>query len=375
MKQVLDLLNFKITRFQLISFLIIENSIVAVLLGDKKYSLISHAVLVLFLLIYFFIAPKRKQDFHLFIFLASVLLAGLFFHFLAYRDYSLLYLFTTPQSLLIGYVFFLYFKKLPVKLIFYFNFVLFCLYILVFTSDGNAEHFLRTTYVTLLCHFWFLISVKDYIETKKLSILPTVLFLFLSIISYSRIGIGVSGLVLIIHLIQLLKKNAILFVLVPSLITLSLLFFFVLFDLTDIPAFQRFAERGLDSGRYEFWSWYLSTIDLKSFLVGNDQNFVWKQLSIILDNPDAHYTLHNSFLQFHSFIGVFGVIILLIYFTSAFKWFLVNKNVVLLIIFLGYMGIAFFSTIMLPQRYDYVFFCTLFLFATRVPLLNYKNER
>ncbi|MGD1945404.1 MAG: O-antigen ligase family protein [Croceivirga sp.] len=199
-----------------------------------------------------------------------------------------------------------------------------------------------------------------------MDITPTVFFFFLSVVSYSRIGIGVCLFVFFVFLLRYFRKSITRFLLVSVILMTLLSFFFVFFDLTDIPAFQRFLDRGLGTGRYELWEWYIKELNLTRFFVGYDQFYVWENLWRMLKNPDPNikfvkYTMHNSYLQFHALIGFFGLLIFAMFFVNAFKWILLKRDGVLASIFLSYLGLAFFSTIMLPQRYDYVFFTVLFL--------------
>ncbi|MEM9363421.1 MAG: O-antigen ligase family protein [Bacteroidota bacterium] len=343
-----------------LSFLLVENSIIAVLLADRQYSIISHSLL--FLLLFVFSLKKKLLHFTSFVTIFIIVTFGLAFHYYVYRDYTLLYMLAVPQSIIIGYIFFLNLKSLPLKFIFYFNCFLFIAYIFLFTEEGgNTEFLRRTTYTTILCHFWFFLAVKDFIHKKRVDLLPTIFFFLLSVVSYSRIGIGISLFVFFVYLFRYFQKNLKRFLLVAILLVLSLSLFFIFFDINDVPAFQRFSSRGLGTGRYELWEWYINDLDDTKFLVGYDQFYVWDNLSRMLKNPDVKYTMHNSYLQFHALIGVFGLIVFVIFFLNFLKWILINKSSVMASIFLSYFGIAFFSTIMLPQRYDYVFFSVLFL--------------
>ncbi|MCV6629719.1 MAG: hypothetical protein OIF50_07655 [Flavobacteriaceae bacterium] len=364
----------KINLFSVISFLIVENSIIAVMLSDKSYSLVSHAILFVFLLSFLFVKKININYFKYFIGTFLFLSLGIFIHFIHYRDYTFLYLFTIPQSLLIGFVFFLNFKNFPSRFLFYFNLVLFLLFVFIFTEDGNTETFKRTTYTTILCHFWFLEVFQQYLKHKKVGLLSTYCFFIISVVSYSRIGISVSLLVLVASQFTNIRKNIKKFVTLSIIGAIIVLLFVILFDFKDVPAFERFQRRGLGTGRYEFWEWYITKQNIKEFLIGSDQFEVWSNLNRILKNPDPKYTLHNSFLQFHSFVGAFAIVIFLMFFTSAFMWFRKNRDLVLFTVFIGYMGIAFFSTIMLPQRYDYVFFALLFLFKFNRSRTSYLNN-
>lgn len=346
-------------------FLLVENSFVAVLLGDRQYSIITHSLI--FLLLIFFSLRRKLLLFPSFLAVLFIVVLGLALHYYVYSDYSLLYMLAVPQSVIIGYIFFLNFKSLPLKNIFYFNCILFIVYIFLFTQEGgNTEFLRRTTYTTILCHFWFLLAIKDFYYKNYVDITPTVFFFFLSVVSYSRIGIGVCLFVFFVFLLRYFRKSITRFLLVSVILMTLLSFFFVFFDLTDIPAFQRFLDRGLGTGRYELWEWYIKELNLTRFFVGYDQFYVWENLWRMLKNPDPNikfvkYTMHNSYLQFHALIGFFGLLIFAMFFVNAFKWILLKRDGVLASIFLSYLGLAFFSTIMLPQRYDYVFFTVLFL--------------
>jgi hypothetical protein len=199
-----------------------------------------------------------------------------------------------------------------------------------------------------------LLHFIEYTNNKKLSIIPTFLFLIISIWAKGRAGIICSILYFLYIIFNYFISNKnILYKLFLLIICLVVFYFFVK-NISLDEYFYRLQNEGIDYGddaRYNMVSYYLNKINLFTLITGynyfNDSYFVFWN-----NNP------HNSFIRLHSCIGLFFLPFVLFIFIRL-KHYLKRNSffcvALSLLLFRGWIDTFFFL-----GRYDFLIFIFLF---------------
>jgi hypothetical protein len=213
-----------------------------------------------------------------------------------------------------------------------------------------------------------LLHYIEYTNNKNPSLFPSALLVIISLWAMGRTGIVVSlgyfSVVLCIR-INLLSTKIKYFTIC---ILVCIIVFFVHYFFNDLEilfnnSFDAFFRKGVDYGedpRSDMFNHYLSKIDFLNFFVGYDYM------------KDAYYKTwefnpHNSFIRFHSLLGVFFFIsmCLITYrlvnlFRRFFLFFIIIISLLVrawidVILFFGYYDFIFFSLLMYQSRFYYLF--------------------
>jgi len=214
---------------------------------------------------------------------------------------------------------------------------------------------------------WLLAVFKNHLLGASFDVKLLLVVSVVSVLSYSRsamLSIALVYLSLYIRCFISGKYNLLkLSFLVLSPFT-ALAFIASYYDLIiNNEAVARIDERGLDSGRYAFWLWYLIEQDLKSILFGSNTYEVWEQLDTLFFKDNGRHTLHNSFLQLHIHGGIIAVLFSLVMMLKLFRAAKGYEYIVMLSVLFVVMSKIFFDTVLFPQRFDFLFFALYFVIA------------
>jgi hypothetical protein len=213
----------------------------------------------------------------------------------------------------------------------YFSYLVICAYFIFrFFSAGTLDNifvFFSHNYVSLILTYNLLfLHYIQFSKTNKLSLLPAILYLFISILAVGRSGIilSFSYLVFVISYnfikISLYKKITIL--------TLSIIFISIV-SLPDIDfklLSPRIASMGIryeDDIRKQLLNAYISNIDYISILFGMNINNI-PLISQFDNNP------HNSFIVLHAATGFLFFPLVIIIIVKYFSY-IIRKNIVFII--------------------------------------------
>lgn len=186
----------------------------------------------------------------------------------------------------------------------------------------DTENILSSS-TNYIAYFAMLYSLPLYIareeENKKVSFLPAVICLLLSVKAVGRGGIIMAfvlcGVLLLSNGIEIKKTKRHVLNMIVCIVALIGGAVIITYRGYLMTAFSRFIKRGLDTPRYGGWKEYFELISQpRYFLFGAPL----KETEIIM--PRMGGSLHNSYLQMHAcggilyFILIFTCMILLVYF-------------------------------------------------------------
>ena len=200
--------------------------------------------------------------------------------------------------------------------------------------------------------FWSVFALFHLkITYKKILIIIPILSLIISIFLIGRTSIAVNFVLLLVAIYFKFKNKGILPFLIASIIFLFLIVYILQQYGTFLITDTNLGE-GLDTPRWKLWHEYIGEINLGTFFVGVD---VTKNPFIHLykDNP------HNSFLKFHSRVGIGSIYFLVLYIISFFKY-LRNKEYYILGLLMVLTTRAFFDSDILIGKFDFIFFILTF---------------
>lgn len=289
---------------------------------------------------------------------------GLMTHYLMYADFSMPYIITGLSSVVIGAAIASNVDEFPAKSLFYSAAVLIFSFVLLFTELGSTDYLNRTYYTVPMVLIWLVYGIKEYQANGRISLAPVIVFLFIAVLTFSRSSMAVAGLMVITYMIVHFRVR---YVLYGAVFILAVMISFdaaaLNLDVLAAPI-ERFMERGLDSGRYEFWNWYVSNVDARVLTTGEDQFVIWDYLETLFQDNGRH-TLHNSYMQLHAITGMWGIFLM-----SVWLWIwtvfvsrepLKGGLIMLVLVFLAFFNKSFFDTTIFIQRYDYLFFAYFFV--------------
>ncbi|MDA9551194.1 hypothetical protein N9R47_04520 [Flavobacteriaceae bacterium] len=196
-----------------------------------------------------------------------------------------------------------------------------------------------------------------HINHKKLFILIPLIAFLISIFLIGRSSLGVLLILLLITIIFYLKR-------LPKFISVLffiLLIYFIIYLSNNIQIIELylqtgFSKKGIDTQRYDIWESYFHNISIVEIFFGRDP------FSVNLINM-YDGVLHNSFLKFHSRMGISVLIFLGIFIRSIIKY--INRNqYYLLFLILLLSSRLFFDSMNFISPLDFIFF-TLMLYPLR----------
>ncbi|UUO13754.1 hypothetical protein [Dolichospermum heterosporum] len=223
----------------------------------------------------------------------------------------------------------------------------------------------RNTVSWLLIVYSAIIYIVSDKARLKIPVLPAIMTVIFSVMSYGRSGI-ISSFILLIGILLLTfyenKKNAKFYIFITFI---GILFMFFLINRSDIVNtiydisryFNRLETRGLSDrdGREYILSNYIIQMNMTRFLFGTDPRY---DLSII--NFKLNY--HNSFINLHAYSGMAGIIFVFLMLRAVVKLF--NRNKLLWLILITLILRSFTDNLLfVTQQYDFiVYYITIYAF-------------
>lgn len=201
----------------------------------------------------------------------------------------------------------------------------------------------------------FLLFMASIIADKTNNKLPDWMIyttVIVCIMAVGRGGIIASLLILVLHVLYKVhtekyytKKITKIVVLLIGIVSVVILFT-IFQDYIIEKFFPRFGHTGIESRsstravskRLLMWSMYIDTCfhSLKMILLGANPYPITFRVNDILD-----FNLHNSYLMLHTFYGIIGIIVMLVYTIKFIRNFWNAKNGEIVIIFIGFLVRAF----------------------------------
>ena len=330
---------------------------------------VSYAVTLVLMIIIGNDLKVSKKESHQLLIVFLFFLLPIIFHFIYYRDYSWFYLIHYVLSIVSGMYLARRFFYINFKFLLYVVSAIIIIYILFLSESGNSEYVNRTYYMVPILVIWLLAVFKDHLLSRKFDVGLLFVVTVISVLSFSRsamLSIAVVYLALYISKLVSGKYD----VLRLSFLLLTPFVFLIIFALyRDVfinnDAVVRIGERGLDSGRYAFWLWYVIGLDVKSIFLGANTYEIWEQLDTLFFKDNGRHTLHNSFLQLHIHGGIFAVVFALTMMSQLVRAAKGIESIIVLSVLFVFMSKVFFDTVLFPQRFDFLFFSLYFV------VLNY----
>ncbi|QYX29903.1 O-antigen ligase family protein [Sphaerospermopsis torques-reginae] len=224
-------------------------------------------------------------------------------------------------------------------------------------SSRNTVSWLLMVYSVII----YIVSDKARLKTQ---VLPAVMTVIFSVMSYGRSGI-ICSFILLIGILLLTfyenRKNTKFYIFMTFL---GILFMFFLSNGGDIGNtiydishyFYRLETKGLSDsdGREYIWNTYISQMNMTRFLFGTNPEY---DSSVISFNSNYH----NSFIAFHASFGIASIIFMFLMLGAMVK--LLNRNKLLLLILITFTFRAFTDSILFLGTYDFlVYYVTAFTF-------------
>jgi hypothetical protein len=215
-----------------------------------------------------------------------------------------------------------------------------------------------------------LLHFIEYTNNKKLSFLPVLLFVVISVWAVGRAGIICAISYLLYSIYRYFLDYKIVFLKLYPLFFAFILFYFAAKNISLSDYFYRIQGEGIDYAsdvRSDMLINYLKNIDFLTFLFGyNYYNDAFYKLFNM--NP------HNSYIRLHSYIGflffpfIFFILYRLINYMKNNTFFFVA---LILLLFRGWIDIFFFIGI-----YDFlVFILLLYNYESKYISFNYENHQ
>ncbi|WP_149276977.1 hypothetical protein [Pareuzebyella sediminis] len=183
-----------------------------------------------------------------------------------------------------------------------------------------------------------------------LPLFPAIIALVLSFFLVGRTSLIVSSILLmVVFYYKFIERPRILFI--AMCIFIGLCYFLWLTLGTDIITNTNL-DSGLDTPRWELWQIYWENLNFLNLLTGVDVTHL-PMYNEFGGNP------HNSFIKFHSRVGIGCFFLVALYFVSAYKYLKKKNNYILWLLILLTMR-AFFDSDILIGNFDFIFFIVTF---------------
>ena len=239
-------------------------------------------------------------------------------------------------------------------------FYILCFYILYYYVVNQTFSSIFTgmssNYVSVIVlPYIILISAIEYKQKESLSLLPFLIAFLIIILSLSRSGILCMLLLLLVsqykHFLSysLEKKILILFIFIASC------FFYIMYNNDDFLSYiynmdfvSKFEEKGMSlDGRQYLMEEYLRNINLKTLFTG----YNYEKNNLFLRYG---FNAHNSYINFHSKIGIFSLVVLLFTMLVMIKIF--RRKILIFFLFITFLMRAYTDTFLFVGIYDFLFF-------------------
>lgn len=362
--------------FNIVVFSNIIFTIVSVLFGMALLGTASYAITLVLIIVMGNDLKIYKQEYLRLLILFFLFLLPIICHLIIHRDYSWFYLIHYVLSIFAGLYVSRRFFYINFNLLLYIVSLIFTVYILFFSDTGNSEFVNRTYYMVPILIIWLLAVFKEHLLGNDFDVKLLFCVTVISVLSFSRSAMLSIALVYLSIYVNNLMKGKYSFIRLSFLVLtpfVALVIFASYYNVfLNNEAVARIGERGLDSGRYAFWLWYLINQDFKSLIFGSNTYEVWQQLDLLFFKDNGRHTLHNSFLQLHIHGGLVAVIfslVMMLRLVTAAKG---KECIVILSVLFVFMSKVFFDTVLFPQRFDFLFFALYFVVLNHLALSKNK---
>lgn len=215
------------------------------------------------------------------------------------------------------------------------------------------ENFSRNIPGYFLVVFTIFYLFISHINNKKFSLFIPIIAFIISIFLIGRSSLGVLLVLLLISILYYLKR-------ISKFLAFSL-FILLMFIVENLAANIEivklyletgFAKKGLESSRYDIWVSYFHNFTFIDFILGRDPHSVF-----IINMHDGN--LHNSFMKFHSRMGIGFFIFMMYYFKSIYKYIIFKEYYLFFILILLSIRL-FFDSMNFISQFDFIFFSLMF---------------
>lgn len=262
---------------------------------------------------------------------------------------------TLLGNLLLAYVFILMESKklMPWILLSYSITIGYIAYkLFVLNADANDIYeTLSRNHAGFVVVFWtgFLLFYLKINYNRYLLIFP-IIGLILSFFLFGRTSLVVSTLLLIAVFFYKFKSNKVVQVLAIVLLVVGSYYLFKIFG--DKLTTETNLGAGLDTPRWELWRIYLEHLNFVNIFTGVDVTTL-PMYDQFAGNP------HNSFIKFHSRVGIGSLLFMILFFVSIFKYVKARQYYILMLLALLTLR-ASFDGDMLIGNFDFIFFIITF---------------
>jgi|GEM_PF-4494364 len=250
---------------------------------------------------------------------------------------------------------------LPIKVVFY----LISFYIIFRIVRGGisaTEFFLNSSanvISVVVIYIAITVNLLEYINERRISILPSILALYASMIGMGRSGV-ISALIYVCVILFFSfnkMKSGLKILLIGAFLIFIVAGFNITGDYSDMQFYEKLQRKGLElDGRDIYWQEYVKNIDFLNFLFGYDynDNFVF-----FTKNP------HNSWIKLHYHIGIMAFVVILLTFRAGYVY--ARKNLLILTFLFVIILRSISDTVMFFLYWDYLLFSFI--------LLSYNTDR
>ncbi len=174
--------------------------------------------------------------------------------------------------------------------------------------------------------------------------------LILSFFLFGRTSLIVSTLLVLLVFFFKFKNNRAVQLFAVVLLVVGCYFLFISFG--DKLTSETNLGEGLDTPRWELWRIYWEHINIVNLFSGVDVN-VLPMYDQFGGNP------HNSFIKFHSRVGIGSLLFIILFFVSIFKYIRAKQYYILGLLILLTMRASFDGDILIGN-FDFIFFIITF---------------
>lgn len=181
------------------------------------------------------------------------------------------------------------------------------------THENLIYEGLSRNHVGFAVVFWTIFLLFHLkVNYNYLPLLPPIIGLLLSFFLVGRTSLITSALLLIIVFFYKFKNSPKARIIMFSLFLCGGYFLWFKFQ-SDLLT-ETNLDAGLDTPRWELWRIYGQNIDLVNLFVGVD-------VTKLPMYPEFSGNPHNSFIKFHSRVGIGSIVFIVLFFVSVFRYF------------------------------------------------------
>lgn len=316
---------------------------------------------ILSLLIFLFHFPIKDKNFWPIIILFWIFLITSLIN-LYFTEYGLGGSFVFFGNLMVTFLYFKADKKKLAKWIILgyllpLGFIAYRLFVMNIPANEIYEDLSRN-HASFTLIFWTIFLLFHLKVTYNfLSIILPFISLIISVFLMGRTSIMVGmALFLMVFIFKFKSKGNIQFLI--SFFLLLSICYYLWFEYGTLLVMETNLNKGLDTQRWSLWGYYFNNINTVSFFTGVDVTKI-PYIHSFDDN------VHNSFIKFHSRIGIGSILFLFLYLISFIKY-LVNKDVYILGLLIILTTRALFDSDILISKFDFIIFIMIFYSLRRL---------